>query len=120
MVGDFAEFINEGLFVVDFGAADDEEDGMFGVFGGCHEVCHFFFEKEAGVDFEVIFHCVGRSVSAMNNSEAILDVEVGGGSSDDILDEVTVVIFLARVEAEVFEEGDFDVFWDYDLLVWCW
>ena len=52
-------------------------------------------------------------MGAVDNSETVLDVEVGAGGFYDILDKIGGVGFFARVEAEIFEEGDFGIGGDF-------
>ena len=104
MVGFFEEFVDERLFVVDFGATDDDEDGFCWVFGSGFEVGDFFFKKEASVNREVILDGIGGSVGAVNHGEAVLDVEVGLGGVDDATYEIGIVGFFAWEETEVFEQ----------------
>ncbi len=53
------------------------------------------------------FDSVGRSVSAVKNGETILDIEIGFGGSNDVLNEMIVVGFFAGVKTKVFKKDDF-------------
>ena len=112
---DFVEkLVDEGLFIVNFGTADNEKNRFFGVFSGRFEVGDFFFEEKAGVDGEVVFDGVGGGVGAMDDGKTVLDVEVGVDGACDVTDKVAIIGLFARVEAEILEEGDFDIFRDGD------
>ena len=102
VVGFSQKFINEGLFILYFCTADDDEDGMGGIFSGGGEIFDFMVNEEPGNDGEEIFHCVGGGVGAVDDSEAILDIEVGVSGVNDGFDEIFIVLFFAWVETEIF------------------
>ena len=108
-VGLGGEFIYKWLFIFDLGTTNDKEKWRGGMLGGGGEIVDFFFEEQASVDGEMMLDSIGRSVGAVDDGEAILDVKVSLSCIDDVFDEIAVVGFFAWVETEVFEEDDFGV-----------
>ena len=58
----------------------------------------------------MIFDCISRSVGAVNNSEAILHVDICTGRINDFADEIIGIGLFAGVEAEIFEEKNGAIF----------
>lgn len=114
VVGFVEEFVNERLFVLDFGTTNNHEDGMSGVGGGFGKIFDFTFDEEPGVDGEEVFYRVGRTVGAMNDGETVLNIKVGMSGVDDGFDKIGIVLFLAGIKAEIFEEEDVAGFHFFD------
>ena len=100
----FHEPFNDGDFIADLGAAEEDGEGSGGVFRGHAEIFQFPVKQETGYRREIVSHALGGGVSPVGCAEGIVDENIGESSEGG--SEFGVVGFLTGVEAEVFEEED--------------
>ena len=89
----------------DLCAADDGNERMLRVLERLADVVDFLFHQEASDRLDVLRNACVRSMSAVGNTESIVDCEVAAGS--ELLRELRIVLLLFLVVAEVLKQQDF-------------
>ena len=100
--------LDDGDLGGDLGATDDGSEGALGLVDGTLEVVELLLEKVAGDGgLEVGGDTLGGAVGAVSSAEGVVDVEISVGG--ELLGELSVVLLLLGVEANVLEENDVTV-----------
>ena len=87
--------------VADLRAAQDGDVGMFGIRYRTSEIFQFLFHQKTGDGRQETCHTLGRGMRAVRRTECVVHVDFA--ERGHLFRQVEIVLFLARMEARIFE-----------------